>query len=92
MSEDKTGSDKPTETKTEFSVPPRAEVTVNMLKLAHAGANSGTVVVLRPVKHCGVVWSSEPNVLVKYPNGGWTRAGRCGKCDIDLTPFQPDIQ
>jgi len=67
-------------------------MTADMLLLAHGAANAGTITVLRPVKHCGVVWSSDPNILVRQPNnGGWTRTGRCGKCELDLTPFQPDM-
>jgi hypothetical protein len=60
----------------------------SMMDLARAASKKGTLVNLTPVGHCGVMWSSDPTALVFYSNGGWTRTGRCGKCDVDLVPFQ----
>ena len=59
----------------------------DMLELSHGAVKFGSVVFLRRVTHCGIVWSSDPNIIAKEPNGGWTRNGVCGKCDVDLTPF-----
>jgi hypothetical protein len=59
----------------------------DMLELTHGASNNGGVVKLKRVKHCGIIWSSDPNIIAAEKNGGWTRGGTCGKCDVDLTPF-----
>jgi hypothetical protein len=48
--------------------------------LAGAASRAGTVVTLRPTFHCGITWSSDPRIL-DGKDCGWTRTGRCGKCD-----------
>lgn len=45
------------------------------------------IVTLNRVSHCGIVWSSNPTRIATEASPGWTRTGRCGKCDTDLVPF-----
>jgi hypothetical protein len=54
---------------------------------ACVGQPGGAVVTLNRVSHCGIVWSSNPTIIATEPAPGWTRTGRCGKCDVDLVPF-----
>jgi hypothetical protein len=53
---------------------------VAMTALAGLVAKHGGILPLSDTVCCDVVWSSDPRVL-DVVNGGWTRTGRCGKCD-----------
>ena len=71
---------------------PRHEEAVTRVKaMAIARAcveQPGAVIVtLNRVSHCGIVWSSNPTRIATEASPGWTRTGRCGKCDTDLVPF-----
>jgi hypothetical protein len=53
---------------------------VAMTALAGLAAKHGGIVPLVDTECCDTVWSSDPQVI-DLVNGGWTRTGRCGKCE-----------